>query len=339
VQPSPQDGPWAASRQPIQQLVRGLHQCLVAEIAFDPDPIPNGATTGTSDKLAQRNLAIVESDNPGSVASHTIQHTFEMRPTRTTLQPNEKPDELMIVWGSTPHGSVATLYLPGVRTAEILDWAGRMYETTLLERVDDHTLRVRTGEVTHIPIPSGTGPSFAGLLTVELPPDVRHGNVFTIVVRQITTEKIVIRPPVPREQMRALLASTRAGAAETSAVSRMNRGTFAASELPPLQERRVLGSFQITVPVRSRKEIVGREERALTVVRSILRAMPRENRWYLAFERYVEQIGQRVEALGGNAGGGPPDRGSHGDGGETGSDHRGCIGLLFDLLFGRRGRR
>jgi L-Lysine epsilon oxidase N-terminal/L-lysine epsilon oxidase C-terminal domain len=337
VQPAPQDGPWTAGRQPIQQLVRGLHQCLVAEIAFDPDPIPPGATTGTSDKLAQRNLAIVESDNPGSVASHTIQHTFEMRPTRTTLQPNEKPDELMIVWGSTPRGSVATLYLPGVRTAEILNWAGRMYETTLLERVDDHTLRMRTGEVTYIPIPSGTGPSFAGLLTVELPPDVRHGNVFTIVVRQITTEKIVIRPPVPREQMRALLASTRAGAAEANAVSRMNRGTFAASERPPLQERRVVGSFQITVPVRSRKEIVGREERALTVVRSILRAMPRENRWYLAFERYVEQIAQRVEALGGNAGGGPPDRGGHGDGG--GSDHRGCIGLLFDLLFGRRGRR
>lgn len=34
-----------------------LHQCLVAEIAFDPIPIPVGKDPHNWDKLAQRNLA------------------------------------------------------------------------------------------------------------------------------------------------------------------------------------------------------------------------------------------------------------------------------------------
>jgi len=57
------DGPFTG-RVPITQFVRGIHQCLVAEIRFQPgvtDPISNGATPASSHRLAQRNLAIVES--------------------------------------------------------------------------------------------------------------------------------------------------------------------------------------------------------------------------------------------------------------------------------------
>lgn len=51
------DGPFSGAL-PIQQaIIRNPHQCLVAEIAFDPITIPSGATPSTSDKLAQRNLA------------------------------------------------------------------------------------------------------------------------------------------------------------------------------------------------------------------------------------------------------------------------------------------
>lgn len=55
INPSPSDGPWGANRKSVQDLVRAQHQCLVAEIAFDPAPIPANATPATSDKLAQRN--------------------------------------------------------------------------------------------------------------------------------------------------------------------------------------------------------------------------------------------------------------------------------------------
>ena len=333
VQPSPQNGPFGAGRQPIQQLVRGLHQCLVAEIAFDPDPIPNGSTTGSSDKLAQRNLAIVQSDNPGSTASHTIQHTFDVRPTRA-LADGEKPDELMIDWGATPRGSAATLYVPNVRVAEILELAGRLYETTLLERVDDHTLRTKTDGVTYVPVPPGLGAAFAALLTVELPAGVRRGQVYKIVVRQITTEKVVVRPPVPRPHVDTKFSELRqvAAAPETA---RRNRAAFAAAERPTFDERRILGSFQITVPVTTKENILAAEQRALSVLRSIQPAIPRENRWAFVFERYVAQIADRVDALGGNAAavrasgsGDGRERTEH----EEGEEREGCIPSLLRWL-------
>ncbi|WP_051970876.1 M14 family metallopeptidase [Kitasatospora azatica] len=57
VPPGNPDGPFAAA-VPIQQaIIRNPHQCLIAEIAYDPVAVPTGATPSTSDKLAQRNLA------------------------------------------------------------------------------------------------------------------------------------------------------------------------------------------------------------------------------------------------------------------------------------------
>jgi hypothetical protein len=54
------DGGFSGTLQTIAtMLVRGGHQCLLAEIVFDDAPIEDGATPSTSDKLAQRNLAIL----------------------------------------------------------------------------------------------------------------------------------------------------------------------------------------------------------------------------------------------------------------------------------------
>ena len=53
----PQDGPWPKSDiQSIPSIIMGQHACLVAEIAYDPDPIPSGANAATSDKIGQENL-------------------------------------------------------------------------------------------------------------------------------------------------------------------------------------------------------------------------------------------------------------------------------------------
>jgi hypothetical protein len=51
------DGPWAGTESLNGVVAVAPHQCLVAEIRFDDTPVPNGATTATSDKLAQRNIA------------------------------------------------------------------------------------------------------------------------------------------------------------------------------------------------------------------------------------------------------------------------------------------
>lgn len=89
------EGPYSGTLKSVLELVRNQHQCLIAEIAFDPDPIPttpSPVTPFTSDKLAQRNLTLVPSANPGQVASRSIPNSFELKPTRPQLA--LLPDEL-----------------------------------------------------------------------------------------------------------------------------------------------------------------------------------------------------------------------------------------------------
>ena len=51
------DGPWTGTESLNGAIAVAPHQCLVAEIRFDDTPIPTGADTSTTDKLAQRNIA------------------------------------------------------------------------------------------------------------------------------------------------------------------------------------------------------------------------------------------------------------------------------------------
>jgi hypothetical protein len=264
-QPSPVDGPYTSGRISIQDHVRGEHQCLVAEIAFDLAPIQSGATPASSDKLAQRNLAIVESANPGLAFSRRIPHTFEIRPSASKLE----HDELMIDWGNVPVGSVATLYLPGIDTNDILLLATRKYRTHRLVRIDENKLKFETGGITYLPIPLTDG-SYPGLLTVDLPEGIEKGQAFKIVVRQVTGEQQPIvmthRPEAPRPSW-----------------------------------RHIMGSFQLTIPVRDKADILPRQQRLLSNLRWIERAIPAKDRWSSVFSKYVTQIADRVDALGGDS--------------------------------------
>ena len=62
---------------PIPAIIMSQHACIVAEIAYDPDPIPAGANAATSDKIGQRNLSWAGSDNPGPADTHRVP-TFSM---------------------------------------------------------------------------------------------------------------------------------------------------------------------------------------------------------------------------------------------------------------------
>jgi hypothetical protein len=83
--------------------------------------------------------------------------------------------------------------------------------------------------------------------------------------------------------------------------------------------RRVVGSYQLTIPVRTKEVIVGAESRLLSVLRWILEAVPAGDRWYPVFSRYVSLIGDRVGGLGGNPDGIKPS--PDGSGGERGGHH------------------
>jgi hypothetical protein len=273
LNPNPPDGPFASGRKSVYELVRSAHQCLVAEIAFDPAPIGLGAGPSTSDKLAQRNLAIVESANPGVVGSRRIPQTFELRPTPEGLPEEATPDELLIDWGSTPVGSVASIYLPEFDADEITAMAAQLYRTDAFVAVDEHTLQTATGGMSWLPIPRGRT-NVTGLLTIDLPGTVRAGQAFTVVARQVTGRRVAAAP------------------AEGMAIAAfVERGG-----------RRILGTFQVTIPVRTRSVLLVPATRLLANLRWIERSIPATDRWYATFRRYASQMADRVDGLGGDSG-------------------------------------
>jgi hypothetical protein len=267
----------------IADLIRGTHQCMVAEISFDGFPIPEGVSTASSAMLSQRNLAIDNSENPG--ASRRAQHTFVIRPTTGNPAPGQGPDEMMIAWGNTPVGTEATIYLPGVRASEVLALARQNFNLQTLEKVDDHTLRCRTAGVTYVPIPQGGTVDLAGLITLDLPAGIRAGEIYRIVVRQIVDRPT---PPPPR---------------------RLPQLRNAAVVVPPKSKARyILGAFQFSVEVKKAPEILIADRGDLTVLRRVLATVPIENRWYPVLKRNFDQMLQRFTALGGDPGrigGGP----------------------------------
>lgn len=117
--------------QPVQHWLNGTHHCIVAQIAYDDAPIinSNGVTMSpeNSDKLAQRNLQVTHSDNPGLAATHRVPQTFDVRPSQPLQSVAgsllDVPDELMIDWGQVPVGSTATIY--GRRSAPRTCWPTR----------------------------------------------------------------------------------------------------------------------------------------------------------------------------------------------------------------------
>lgn len=283
--PPKQDGPFDVNDpnsnfRPLslkQALARNLHLCLIAEINFDPTPIPLGKDPSNWDKLAQRNIAWSDS---GSAQSGT---TFEIRPTPMGLSAGQTPDELMIDWGNTPRDRIASIYLPSVNVDDILAMAARMYTSHRLMRADDHTLQCKTGGITYVPIPPSANMNYAGLLSIDLPDHLRRGEIYTVVVRQVTNAFSEVIP-VPR------IGTRRAG------------GSAAVSSAAGIEWRQVFGAFQLAIPVHAKASLLLREERDLSVLLWIGEAIPHHSRWYLVFRRYLELIKGRVKSFGGDPG-------------------------------------
>lgn len=275
------DGPFPTSgRKSILELVRGVHQCLVAEVYFEADPIPVNATPGSSDNLSQRNLATVASDNPGNQATHTVQHTFEIKPSSFTIPDDNQiqleahagialnravykdrqlvgPDYLIIHWNDLPKQSKITLYTPDVRVDEILrlEPFSRL-STSRITKEDEFTCSFLSADVNYVPIPGGLEKNIPGLMTVELPPDVVKGQSFKVIVQQ----------------------------------ARYYRNS-----------RRIIGSFQLNMPVTTADLMLANEIRTLGVLKHIHNAIPVTDSWYSIFNKYLKGLSDKVDGLGGDA--------------------------------------
>ncbi len=276
--------------QPVQAWLNGTHHCLVAQIAYDDAPIIAGATPASSDKLAQRNLQVTLSDNPGGPETHRIPQTFDIRPS-ATLSETANPDELMIDWGTVPKGSVASIYWPQVTAADVIALASKRYSSHTLLAADANTITCKiTGGVSYVPIPAGTGENFAGLFTIDLPTTVVTGQEFDVVVRRIATR--ALPPPVI--------------GLELAAANVPVPGVVTIAALRPRRWRYVTGAFQVKIPVRTAASMLGAEEDTLAIMKWRLQHMSTSSRWYPVLQRYLTYLVTRVAGLGGDPDSIPP---------------------------------
>lgn len=347
---------------PVRMVLPGTHHCLVAQLAYDPAPIINAngitASPSSSDKLAQRNLQVTVSDNPGSPATHLIPQTFDLRPSEAAQIGDllsGYPDELMIDWGNTPVGSTATIYWPQVDAVAVLALAGALYPAHRLTAADPHTLRCPvTAGVTYLPIPAGTGPRLAGLLTVDLPATVVKGQEFNVIVRRVRTRRLPIieAPRLAGPQGEGLPASVVgiarvAGIADGEPQPDPGRsiegypGTPIAKEQRPVTEhnwRYVTGSFQVRIPVSTANLILPAELDTLAIFKWRLLQTSPTNRWYPVLQRYLELLVARVRGLGGDPDAVPPSPDGapraehHGDG------HAAIEGTVLEVSYDCTGR-
>ena len=283
------DGTFSGSLVSLNEIISNApHQCLVAEIRYDDTPVPPGSDTTDSDKLAQRNIAWIDGPNPGQDPSRVMPHPFEVRASSPAAR---EVDELLIFWGTTPAGSSASFYLPAVSAADVIALADRMYPAHRLSVIDAHTIGCPVGNATLIPIPKGVG-AYAGLLAVDLPPGIRRGDRYDIVVRQITEATAFVAPPPPVPQIR--LTRPTVAPANTG-------GSFS--------WRKTSGTFQVTITISTKEVLLYPEERLLAWLKWKLSVLPKSLRFYPVLQRYLGLIIGRVTGYGGKPGQIPPSSG------------------------------
>jgi hypothetical protein len=282
-------------RHPVQYWLAGsAHNCLVAQIAYEFAPIENAGgvieNPDNSDKLAQRNLQVTTSGNPGFPATHRVSQTIDVRPSPPAQSASGQsilryPDEMMIDWGRTPAGSVASIYWPEARAASVVKLARQLYVTQTLSVADTHTIQCTVGSpVTYIPIPSGAGGSFAGLMTIDLPPSVRYGDEFDVLVRRITTRQVA------------------------------GKGTGSTDEVTvgdQLVWRYVSGSFLARASVQRETAILPADENLLAILKWRLTLVGAGNRWYPVLLRYISYLSARIAGMGGDPAKIPPSAGGY----------------------------
>ncbi|NWJ39480.1 MAG: hypothetical protein HXX12_00725 [Geothrix sp.] len=284
--------------KPLQAWLNGTHHCIVAQIADDDAPVIPGASPENTDKLAQRNLQVTRSDNPGPASTHRIPQTFDLRPSGAVGFAS-RPDELMIDWGGIPVGSVASIYWPQVQASDVVALAAQLYSTHTLSASDSHTLQCKvTGGVTYVPIPAGGTENFAGLFTVDLPTTVVTGQEFDVVVRRITTRE--------DPQINLRTHSMPASLEEDAKGAKLKTGRH--PEVKPGQDsvqprswRYVVGTFSVKIPVTTAEVMLRPEENTLAIMKWRLLQMAPSSRWYPVLERYITYISARVDGLGGDS--------------------------------------
>ena len=211
-------------------------------------------------------------------------HPFDIKASASA----NPPDELMITWGNLPKGSLASIYLPAVASADIIALANSMYGNHRLSATDAHTIQCPSGDVTLVPVPKGQGP-YAGLLSVDLPSG-RRGSSYTIAVRQLTQVSSSFRAPPPPIEI-------------------VERRTPEIVVPPkPFSWRQAQGAFQYTITVKPAGELLYPQERLLAWLKWRIGVTPPASRWRPVLGRYLSLTEGLVTTLGGDPSKIPPSQ-------------------------------
>ena len=369
IQERPNGGPMVS----IRDLLMSEHQCLVAQVEYAGTPIPSGSGPSTSDKLAQRNIAFTEVANPGTNASRAAIHTFEIEATRGTISEAFPPDELVLTWrNKAPEGTKVQIFIPTWDAQGVVDLAERYFARHEIEVVDEHTISVPAGGTRYVPIPQSNKRQ-TGVLSAHLPLGITKGQRFDLSVRQITNQSRGLDIPktkttqIPLGRATEILRKLQIfkddgdanggnlpvgvfdiGDRETLVTDLRvldTDGEFAVilrapdpKEVAAIQQsngrwRKLVGAFQLAIPVSTKGDMLNYFLRLLSVLQWRLEKLPARSRWVATMTRYVDMTAAKVHALGGRpdlvpatpdgvfdldaAGGTKPNSGDAGQGGAT----------------------
>jgi len=301
----------------IRNILRGQHQCMVAEILYAGDPTSANETPGTSDNLAQRNLLIIETDNPGLEATHTVQHSFDFvlpgRRERVQIDENVRREQIRErqtrrletdTAGAVVHATALT-HISGFRTGIVAALA-RPLETV-------------TTAVATPGLAAWKHPGFDELLFFwnNLPPD-SHVEVYlpsldvgyikllrTLrgapdTVRILDDNTLSLKPegvtylPVPNLGMERI-----AGLLTVRLPDTIKTGQLYTVDVLQIRAAMglIIGAFQLMIPVSKAARIYAREARILTVFEERLRLTPITDRWQPILAKQVEYLRARSKGL------------------------------------------
>ncbi|MDZ7754662.1 MAG: hypothetical protein U5S82_24165 [Gammaproteobacteria bacterium] len=315
-------------------LLMGAHQCIVAQIEHQGTAIPDFAKPSTSDKLAQRNIAMSEIANPGLEASRMALHTFEIEATPAPIADNYWPDELLVDWHrGAPDGTFAALFIPTWDAQQVIELADRFYARHALYVLDKHTVAVPAGGVCYVPIPRHHVRQ-TGVVSTHFPPGIRKGERYDVSIRQVTYRERRGRPPkyegrqISRAEALRLLdrndvdgefqeglprGAFRIGDRDVlltdTSVFDMKSDKPLLMRLPSKEDlktfastsgrwRETIGAFQMGIPVSDRQTMRVELLRLLALLRWRAGLVKPTSRWYATFGRYVELMTEKVRAFG-----------------------------------------
>lgn len=308
----------------IRTRLRGDHQCVIAELHVQGVSIPFGATPSDSSLLAQRNVAYVASDNPGfTAATHTVQHSFELHPVG---RPRGHIAPALHTLRQLPTGHVQDVEPHALHlhaNAPMRLGAGELaaHVDALPEQGPEHE---GMPVVASVSANVGAGPdsfqddellfSWNGLpadtvVSIFLP-DVDLDALLevaaqrpapalyerlddhTLRLRVLGEVSYLPLPPGRTSPIPGLLSvqlpfGVRAG----------RRWRITVQHICGVS-RRIIGAFELNVPVRTGGQLLTTERRRLAALRLMRDGLAAGSRWVPIFERYVKQVEDRVRDFG-----------------------------------------